>query len=733
MGEHRSLPAGTPALEVRGLHVYRGQSHVLQGVDLRLDRGVLAVIGRNGMGKTTLCQTVMGLLRSAGGSIRVHGQELTTLRAGQIAKLGLGYVPQGRRLWPSLSVEEHLRLIATAGAWTVDRIYQTFPRLAERRESLGGQLSGGEQQMLAISRALLMNPRVLIMDEPTEGLAPVIVSQVEDLLLQIVRDGDVSVLLVEQNVGVATEVAANVAIMINGRINREIASAVLAADRDLQQRLLGVGRHAHDGDAAAPVAAGEVAPPQDGPGGNPAGPTRVYAANPRPPTRWSQPVPPATIIAAARTLSASSGETAGAAHAVALRPLAVGGEPVVIVVGTLDTKGPELRFIHDILRESGLRPRLVDISTGGGPSGADVPPHQLAAFHPRGPGGVFSGDRGTAVAAMTQAFEAWVRRQTNIAGAVAAGGSGGTVIAAAGLRALPLGVPKLIVSTMAAGDVRAYVGPSDMTIMHAVTDVQGLNVLSRQVLSNAAHAVAGMVRARLETRPVAGSLPAIGLTMFGVTTPCVQQVTAKLGADYDCLTFHATGIGGQAMETLAEQGRLAGVIDVTTTEICDLLLGGILPANEDRLGVFARAHLPYVGSCGALDMVNFGHPGTVPARYAGRLLYAHNPQITLMRTTADECAAIGTWIAERLNRMTGHVRFLLPEGGVSALDAPGQPFHDPAADAALFNAIEATVLQTARRVVRRIPAHINDPVFAAALVAAFQEVHATRSRRGAAL
>ena len=732
MDDIRPRPVGTPALEVRGLHVYRGQSHVLQGVDLRLDRGVLSVIGRNGMGKTTLCQTIMGLLRGAGGSIRVHGQELTTLRAGQIAKLGLGYVPQGRRLWPSLSVEEHLRLIATAGTWTLDRVYQTFPRLAERRDSLGGQLSGGEQQMLAISRALLMNPRVLIMDEPTEGLAPVIVSQVEELLLQIVRDGEVSVLLVEQNVGVATEVAANVAIMINGRINREIASAVLAADRDLQQRLLGVGRHAHDGDAA-PGPPGTAAPSPEEAIVRPAGPTRVYASNPRPPTRWSQPVPPATIIAAARTLSVPSAEPGGAIPAVALRPLAAGGEPVVIIVGTLDTKGPELRFIHDILRESGLRPRLVDISTGGGPSGADVPPHQLAAFHPRGPGGVFSGDRGTAVAAMTQAFETWVRRQTNIAGAIGAGGSGGTVIAAAGLRALPLGVPKLIVSTMAAGDVRAYVGPSDMTIMHAVTDVQGLNVLSRQVLGNAAHAVAGMVRARLETRPVAGGLPAVGLTMFGVTTPCVRQVTARLGDRYECLTFHATGIGGQAMEALAEQGRLAGVIDVTTTEVCDLLLGGILPANEDRLGVFARAHLPYVGSCGALDMVNFGHPDTVPGRYAGRLLYAHNPQITLMRTTADECAAIGTWIAERLNRMTGPVRFLLPEGGVSSLDAPGQPFHDPAADAALFHAIEATVVPTARRVVRRVPAHINDPAFAAALVAAFEDVHATRSRRGAAL
>ncbi len=217
--------------------------------------------------------------------------------------------------------------------------------------------------------------------------------------------------------------------------------------------------------------------------------------------------------------------------------------------------------------------------------------------------------------------------------------------------------------------------------------------------------------------------------MFGVTTPCVQQVTAMLEGGFECLTFHANGLGGQAMEALAEEGRLAGVIDATTTEVCDLLLGGILPATEDRFGAFIRGRLPYVGSCGALDMVNFGPPETVPAAYAGRLLYRHNPQVTLMRTTPEECARIGAWIGERLNRMDGPVRFLLPEGGVSALDAPGQPFHDREADAALFAALEATVRQTSLRRLERLPYHINDPAFAAALVAAFQGLAQTRTGR----
>src|SRR6476659_8966463 len=320
------------ALEVRGLDVYYGHSHALQGVDLTLDSGVFSVVGRNGMGKTTLCKAIMGLVQVSGGSIRVRGEDITRRQPAQIARLGVGYVPQGRRLWRSLTVDEHLRLAGgmRSGAWTVERIYDTFPRLAERRDNGGGQLSGGEQQMLAISRALLTNPQLLIMDEPTEGLAPVIVAQVQEMLLQLGDDGDMSVLVIEQNIGVATAVSRNVAIMVNGRINRIIDSARLAADRELQQRLLGVGLHAElepDLDVPAPGAEAKAAPQPSRPGG----PIRVYISNPTPPTRWSQPVPIARIEAAARTLStqvARLDETARRRH----EPVATQaqGSPVVL-------------------------------------------------------------------------------------------------------------------------------------------------------------------------------------------------------------------------------------------------------------------------------------------------------------------------------------------------------------------------------------------------------------------
>lgn len=233
----------SPLLEIAGLQVHYGQAHVLQGVALRLSRGVLGVIGRNGMGKTTLCQSIIGLKKATSGSIRFEGRELIGLPPNKIANLGIGYVPQGRRTWPSLTVDEHLRLVAQkrppAGGWTIERVYETFPRLAERRRNGGMQLSGGEQQMLAIGRALLLNPRLLVMDEPTEGLAPVIVEQVEALLKSLAADGSLAVLLVEQNLGVATATAENVAIVVNGRIAREMPAADLAADRALQERLLG--------------------------------------------------------------------------------------------------------------------------------------------------------------------------------------------------------------------------------------------------------------------------------------------------------------------------------------------------------------------------------------------------------------------------------------------------------------------------------------------------------------
>ena len=264
-----------------------------------------------------------------------------------------------------------------------------------------------------------------------------------------------------------------------------------------------------------------------------------------------------------------------------------------------------------------------------------------------------------------------------------------------------------------------YVGVSDIIMMPSITDLAGLNRISRVILHNAAQAIAAMA-----ANPAAegDDRPSIGLTMFGVTTPCVTAIAEMLRADHDCLVFHATGTGGRTMEKLADSGMLAGVIDITTTEICDLLFGGVLPAGEDRLGAIARTKIPYVGSVGALDMVNFWAPETIPAHYRARLFYNHNSNVTLMRTTPDECRAIGEWIGAKLNACNGPVRFLIPEKGVSALDMEGGPFFDRDADEALFDAIETSLRQTANRRIVRLPLHINDKQFAEAAVASFREI-----------
>jgi len=761
----RGRAAAQTALQVRDLHVYYGQSHALQGVDLTLEHGVLAVVGRNGMGKTTLCNAIMGLLPVRRGSIRYHGDDITGEPPYKIAAGGIGYTPQGRRLWPSLSVEEHLRLAETKrGAWSIERIYDSFPRLYERRRNGAGQLSGGEQQMLAISRALLQDPKLLILDEPTEGLAPVIVEQVERLLTNLVAERDVSILLIEQNIAVATSISEEVAIMINGRISRLMPAGQLAADRTLQERLLGVGRHGvedldFDLEAAPPVPAQEqdredLPPPaveaaadedEAAPPLLPAGDlvpdgNLVYV----PPTRWSS---------AAWRDAAQSKATPPTEHAArdAARPFDAKPEPLfkepltplnalqgdeVVVAGTFDTKGAELGFIRDRLVDWGLRVRSVDLSTAGKPSSADVAPHMVAAYHKRGASGVFTGERGAAVRAMAEAFAAWLPRQRGIGAIISAGGSGGTALVTPGMRSLPVGMPKVMISTVASGDVAQYVGASDIMMMYSVTDVQGLNRISRRVLANGANAIAGMLRQGGKTearRPAGEEKPAVGLTMFGVTTTAVQQISAALEDRYECLVFHATGTGGRSMEKLADSGLLAAAVDLTTTEICDMMMGGVFAADEDRFGAFIRTRLPYVGSLGALDMVNFGPRDTLPARYRDRKFVEHNPQVTLMRTTPEENRCMGDWIAGRLNEMTGPVRFLIPEGGVSALDAPGQPFHDPEADRALFEAIRQRFQETGNRRLVSSPHHINDPAFTQVVVEALEEIRpSNRSQRHAA-
>jgi uncharacterized protein (UPF0261 family) len=401
-------------------------------------------------------------------------------------------------------------------------------------------------------------------------------------------------------------------------------------------------------------------------------------------------------------------------------PVASTSERAAYVAGTFDTKGRELLFVKQCLDRLGIRTVTVDLSTSGSTSTASVHPRDVARHHPQGERAVFSGDRGAAVTAMALAFERFLLSRRDVGGVISAGGSGGTALATPAMRALPVGVPKVMVSSVASGDVRPYVGPADICMMYSVTDVSGINRISEKVLANAAHALAGMISHT--RREQSQAKPAIGLTMFGVTTTCVQATTKLLEADFDCLVFHATGTGGQSMEKLADSHLLAGVLDITTTEICDELVGGVLSAGPERMDAIARARVPYVGSCGALDMVNFWAWDTVPAKFRDRNLYRHNPNVTLMRTTPAECTAIGEFIARKLNAMTGPVRFVLPEGGVSALDAPGKAFWDPAADKALFAAIESNFRSGADRKLIRSPLHLNDPAFAELLAKLFREV-----------
>ena len=391
----------------------------------------------------------------------------------------------------------------------------------------------------------------------------------------------------------------------------------------------------------------------------------------------------------------------------------------IYVVGTADTKGEELSFLAARIRAAGGTPWIVDVGIREPAASVDVSAAEVAAF---GRPGLRSGtDRGTAVAAMADAFAAFAASRDDVAGMIGIGGGGGTSIVTAGMRRLPIGLPKLMVSTLASGDVAPYVGLSDIVMMPSITDMAGLNRISRVILENAAQAITAM-----SARPpaIATGRPAIGLTMFGVTTAAVTQIVEQLGAAVEPVVFHATGTGGRTMEMLVDSGLLGGVIDITTTEIADYLFGGVLPAGPERLDCIARTKVPYVGSVGACDMVNFWARDTVPERFAGRLFYQHNANVTLMRTTPEENRAIGEWIGGKLNLCEGPVRVLLPEKGVSALDSAGGAFWDPEADRALFEAIETTVQWTARRRLIRLPHHINDPAFAAAAVAAFRDITA---------
>jgi uncharacterized protein (UPF0261 family) len=400
-------------------------------------------------------------------------------------------------------------------------------------------------------------------------------------------------------------------------------------------------------------------------------------------------------------------------------------DPMVYAVATMDTKGRELAFVAERLRALGMSVVTIDVGTKGPPEvPADVDRSTVAAFHPTDCGhtSVLShSDRGQAITAMSEALVPYLRRefdQGKVAGVIGIGGSGGTALITPAMRSLPVGVPKLMVSTVASGNTAPFVGCSDIALLHSVVDVAGINAVSRRVLGNAAGAMAGMVQ---NQAAIVDEKPTIAMTMFGVTTPCVAAVRLEMEAHgFDCLVFHATGTGGQAMENLVEAGLIQGVLDITTTEVADRVVGGILPCGSHRFEAIIAAKIPFVLSLGALDMVNFGAIDTVPAEFHDRQLHVHNAFVTLMRTTAEENRRCARWIAAKLNQSSSPIRILIPEKGVSALDAPGQPFHDPEADRALFEELESAVLTGPDRLIRRLPLHINDPEFAKALIEEFR-------------
>lgn len=388
---------------------------------------------------------------------------------------------------------------------------------------------------------------------------------------------------------------------------------------------------------------------------------------------------------------------------------------VIGVLGTLDTKGQEHAFVAEHIRARGHQSLLIDVGTGGPPQiTPDVTREQVAQA-----GGIdlpalaARGDRGECVAAMSAASPKLLeqlQREGRISGVISLGGGGGTAIATAAMRALPIGFPKLMVSTLAAGNTAHYVGTKDIVMLPSIVDVAGLNRISRTILTRAAGAICGMVEAVVA---VDNARPLIVASMFGNTTDCVNAAVPILeAAGYEVLVFHATGAGGRTMESLIESGLVAGVLDITTTEWADELVGGVLSAGPHRLEAAGRAGVPAVVVPGCLDMVNFGEPTSVPEKFRGRTFYAHNPQVTLMRTNVAECRELGRILAAKINAYTAPVTVLIPWQAISVISTPGGPFYDPAADAALFDALADGVREGVE--IESHDRQINDPAFARA-------------------
>ncbi len=629
MSEGRRTTA--PALEIKGLNVYYGASHALQGVDLGLHGGVLSVVGRNGMGKTTLCKAIMGLEHASSGTISFGGQLLNGKTPAEIARLGVGYVPQGRRLWRSLTVDEHLRLVAqSGGAWTVERIYDSFPRLAERKSNGGAQLSGGEQQMLAIGRALLLNPRLLVMDEPTEGLAPVIVAHVEDMLLKLAAEGDIDVLVIEQNIGVATSVAETVAVMVNGRVSRIVPSLELATDRDLQQRLLGVGQHAHDEEPDTGAPEPDM---QDGTLG-----LHYQAAQHALPqvTRWSG------IDAAARP--AWSGDT-----------ITEQGSAGIVVLGAMDRSGDEMQMACAALRGAGHKVTSVDISTRPGlVSSADVPAHRLAAWHPRGAAGIHDGRGRDPRLGVAEALARFLSAASGLKAIIGVLNLGEALTMAPALRDAAGDVPVMLVGEASARDI----GGDGLGRHALVLTADGAEARYRAIRSACAALTELLVPAPV-TKDVAGKGGPVALVSgLGGDALC-SAVMAGLEQVVRCHPYAPTPGGMATLETALRAGEARAVIDLDQSDFADRLFGGIIETPPDRVAPLCAAKRPFI------SVLN-----------GGDRIFARQAETSMMTSRPldrAEAASVGQGYAAALNDAPGEITVIVPS---ELPDTPGAWFAD---------------------------------------------------------
>jgi len=678
-----------PMLQVEGLDVYYGQAHVLQSVNLQLGEGVLAVVGRNGMGKTTLCRAITGMTPGRG-SVQFGGTQLLGRTPDAITHLGVAYVPQGRRVWRSLTVDETLQLAAKTarqGAWTVERVYQAFPRLAERRSNGGAQLSGGEQQMLAIGRALLFNPRLLVMDEPTEGLAPVIVEQVAHLLKALADERSMAILLIEQNLGVALELADRVAIMVNGRIAHELPAAQLAADRALQQRLLGL-----KAGAAEEAAEADTAPPDTGSQAV----LRVVRAHGQDTPAWATQLP---------APGPAANEPRPGAAPLLRPPEPAPHDRAVYLAGSFGALQRELAYVKRCLEQLGARVVTVDIA-GTGFSSAQVGARELTRHHPLAEQRAAASAESISSEVLGAAFAAYLGSRRDLGALLVITRADTAAVGCGGALSLPAGVPKVLVTD------RPLPG-TDADVLVMTAPIGELNRVSETLLAHAAAATAGMLHESAALHR--GAKPLVCITSLGLAGTAVRQVRRALGDSVDSLVLDMAAGGGATLTRLARSGLLAGVIDLAPVDVSQAIaLGNEAPARA-RFEALAASGVPYVMVPTLLEVMPFAIGQAVPATLLQRDVLASALDGSIVPITMAEAERIGDWLGQQLGCFGGPTRLVLPRPSASLLQGLGGGSASLGLQAALQRALLRGLKTSHQRQVQEVPHSLDELRFSETL------------------